>query len=75
MFGAVRHLERDQLGAALDDRTNVYRLGSTALLLLGENALPEALRAVALKATSPVPEERYAYVADFTAAWRAAILS
>ena len=69
MWGQTRFMapEEWQLGAPLDERTNVYRLGATAFMFLGE-ASP-ALYEIAMKATAPAPEDRYASVAEFAAAW------
>ena len=73
MWGQSRFMapEEFRLDAALDERTNVYRLGATALILLGEKELLTALRSITKKATSPAPEDRHASVAAFAAAWRA----
>jgi len=87
MWGQKRFMapEEWQHGAVLDERTNVYRLGATAFVFLGEKEEQEpgrgldrtaakweaapALFDAALKATAPAPEDRYASVAEFTAAW------
>jgi len=89
MWGQIRFMapEEWQRGAALDDRTNVYRLGATAFVFLGEKEevrpgrgldrsaekweAGPALYEAATKAAAPAPEDRYASVAAFAAAWRA----
>jgi len=90
MWGQIRFMapEEWQFGAALDDRTNVYRLGATAFVFLGsKEEMPDrgldrsaekweenpALYRIAYKATEPAPEDRYASVAAFATAWNAAI--
>ena len=89
MWGQIRFMapEEWQRGAALDARTNVYRLGAAAFVFLGEKETMHpgrgldrsaeaweagpALYEAALKAAAPAPEDRYASVAEFLAAWRA----
>ena len=88
MWGQRRFMapEEFQLGAALDGRTNVYRLGAAAFVFLGgkEEEQPgrgldrcedkweakPALYEIAMKATAPAPEDRYAGVVEFINAWR-----
>jgi len=92
MWGQKRFMapEEWQRGAALDERTNVYRLGATAFVFLGEKEELEPGRGLdrsaesreasltqyeaALKATAPAPEDRYPSVADFIAEWRKILL-
>ena len=90
MWGQERFMAPEEwvLGAVLDDRTNVYRLGAAAFTFLCGRldwyskeldrsaekwqANP-ALYQVALKATMPDPTERYACAANFIADWHAAL--
>jgi serine/threonine protein kinase len=67
-------------GARIDQVTNVYTLGRTALVLLGDGRAPsaawrgsEAMRAVALRATEGERDKRYGSVPAFVAAWRGAV--
>jgi len=89
MWGQNRFMapEEFQLGAALDARVNVYRLGATAFVFLGEKEEKQpgrgldrsaekweaapALYQIALKATDPDPAQRHPSVTEFAAAWRA----
>jgi serine/threonine-protein kinase len=64
-------------GACIDQATNVYTLGRTALELLGWSLEPESswpgsstTREVLVKATDPDQTRRYQTVADFVSAWR-----
>jgi serine/threonine-protein kinase len=77
--------EEWQLGASPTARVNVYRLGATAFVFLGakEESRPgrgldrnaeaweasPALYEIAIRAAAPAPEDRYASVAEFAAAW------
>jgi len=64
-------------GAVVDERTMVFTLGRTALILMDEGDLGQAWRGtqaqlnVLLHATRPDPAERYESVARLVAAWRA----
>lgn len=80
--GSTRFMAPEELqcGARIDQVTNVYTLGRTALVLLGNGSRErsawrgnEAAHAVALRATEPERERRYASVSGFVAAWRAAM--
>ncbi len=76
MFGSARFMAPEEftLGATIDERTTVFNFGRTAFVFLGE---PGAFRgsptqlAAAARGCDPVPERRFATVADFTTAWRA----
>lgn len=75
-FMAPEEFER---GAAIDAVTNVFTLGRTAFVLLGDGTEAaeswrgnEAMRRVALQATAPERSERYQTVQAYVAAWRAA---
>jgi serine/threonine-protein kinase len=66
-------------GALIDQRTSVFTLGRTALVLLGDASTnPEGFRGpvgllrVATRACRPRPEQRYDGLPEFCAAWRAA---
>ena len=81
MFGSTRFMapEEFQLGARIDQRTNVFTLGRCLLEFLGNGrddagafrAMP-ALLPVARRACQPQPQDRFAGVAEFCAAVRAA---
>ncbi|WP_127584182.1 serine/threonine protein kinase [Paenibacillus koleovorans] len=81
LWGSSRFMapEEFELGATIDERTNVFNMGATAFVLLGgerDRALAkwtagEALYEVALKAVDPDRERRFASVAAFKAAWDA----
>jgi serine/threonine protein kinase, bacterial len=82
MWGSDRFMspEEYELGAELDEVTNVFTLGALAHTFLGDDATksPEAWRGspeqyrVAEAALRPRREERWASVAALAAAWRAA---
>ena len=65
-------------GAVVDERTMVFTLGRTALILMDEGDAGQAWRGteaqlrILLRATSTDPADRYESVARFIAAWRAA---
>jgi serine/threonine-protein kinase len=67
-------------GARIDQVTNVFTLGRTALELLGEGSRSAsvwrgsaAMHDVALRATEIAREARYPSVRDFVEAWRSAV--
>jgi serine/threonine-protein kinase len=70
--------EESRRGALIGERTTVHALGRTALVLLDEGDLtgrfrgPPGARAVAERASSAEPQDRYPTVAALVAAWRAA---
>ncbi len=78
MFGSTRFMapEEFELGAVVDERTTVFTLGRTVLVLLGGDSddgrpfrgNPEQLR-VARAATTPDPAGRLPSVAAFARAW------
>ena len=78
--GSTRFMapEEQQRGATIDERTTVFNLGRVARVLLdeGDNTGrfrgPAPLHAVAEQATEPRPSSRFATVAAFVDAWRAA---
>ena len=81
MFGAARFMapEEFQLGAPIDQRTNVFTLGRMIAVFLSDGTLTrtplrgsDALHAVLCQACQVERAERFATVADFYAAWCAA---
>jgi serine/threonine-protein kinase len=81
MFGSTRFMapEEFQLGAPVDQRTNVFVLGRTALIFLSDGTFnPGAFRGslahfeVVVKACEPEPSRRFESVGLFCRAWRAA---
>jgi serine/threonine protein kinase len=81
MFGSSRFMapEEFELGAPIDERTTVFTMGRSALVLLagGDRApaafrAPSALYEVVARATTPDRAARYGSMAEFYAAWRAA---
>jgi serine/threonine-protein kinase len=81
MFGSTRFMapEEFELGAPIDQRTNVFVMGRTALLFLSDGTRePGAFRGspalfkVAARACEPDRADRYDSLASFYAAWRAA---
>ncbi|MGH9222374.1 MAG: serine/threonine protein kinase [Acidimicrobiales bacterium] len=75
-FMAPEEFER---GRTIDERTTVFNLGRTALVLLhtgdldGEFRGTAAGRGVLARATQPDPDHRHPSVARFVADWRAAL--
>lgn len=79
MWGSSRFMspEEYQLGAELDEITNVFTLGAVAHLFLGDERSKSAddwdaghaLFAVAAKATSEDRLDRYQSIREFAAAW------
>jgi serine/threonine-protein kinase len=82
MWGSTRFMspEEFELGAVIDEVTNVFNMGATAFALLGGEVDrsfekwegSEALYEVALKAVSPDRSGRYASVSAFREAWNQA---
>ena len=78
--GSRRFLSPEErtAGAVVDERTTVFTLGRTALILMDEGDAGQAWRGtpaehgVLLRATRADPAERYENVAGFVDAWRAA---
>ncbi len=78
MFGSTRFMapEEFELGAVIDERTTVFTLGRTILVLLGDAAREQAgFRGTAAQfrvahaATEPDPADRIPSVAAFASAW------
>jgi serine/threonine-protein kinase len=81
MFGSTRFMapEEFELGALIDERTNVFVMGRTALVFLSDGTLDanafrgaRALFQVVARACEPERSRRYDSMAAFYRAWRAA---
>jgi serine/threonine-protein kinase len=81
MFGSSRFMapEEFQRGARIDQRTNVFTMGRTAAVLLGDGTLDrkpfrasDALYEVVRRACEPKPNLRFPSLAAFHHAWSAA---
>jgi serine/threonine protein kinase len=81
MFGSTRFMapEEFELDALIDQRTNVFVMGRTALVLLSDGTLnrsafrgAQAVYEVVAKACEPEPSRRYDSLDAFDTAWRAA---
>jgi serine/threonine protein kinase len=81
MFGSTRFMapEEFELGALIDERTNVFVMGRTALVFLSDGTLnADAFRGtrdlfeVVARACEPERSRRYDSMAAFYSAWRAA---
>jgi serine/threonine-protein kinase len=81
LAGSTRFMapEEFQRGARIDQVTNVFTLGRTALVLLGDGSPDraawrgsEALREVALRASADARADRYPDIPSFVGAWRSA---
>ncbi len=81
MFGSTRFMapEEFELGALIDERTNVFVMGRTALVFLSDGTLDadafrgtRALFEVVARACEPERSSRYDSMAAFYSAWRAA---
>ncbi|GAB1817975.1 hypothetical protein [Herbidospora sp. RD11066] len=70
-FGSSRFMAPEEftLGALIDQRTSVFTLGRTALILLGEH-LRGPLHEVVTRAVRPDPAGRHGSLPEFCAAWR-----
>lgn len=72
--------EEYQRGAVIDQRTTVFNLARTALVLFADGTLEGTFRGsvgarrVLERATRPDPTERYPTVMEFVGAWRRALL-
>ena len=84
MFGSTRFMapEEFELGARIDERTNVFTMGRTALNFLSGGTLAEhlfrgsqALFRVVARACHPDRAQRFDSLAAFYRAWQAARLS
>lgn len=82
LFGSSRFMapEEFQRGATIDQVTNVFTLGRTAVLLLGDGTGSlasckgtEAIKRVIVRATSLERRERHASVRQFVEDWRSAV--
>ncbi len=83
LWGSSRFMspEEFQMGAAIDERSNVFCMGAMAFHLFGGGADRSAQRwaasrelfAVAAKATSPDPALRYATIAQLREEWNRAL--
>lgn len=82
LWGSSRFMapEEFELGAPIDERTNVFTMGATAFALLGGELnrtierweAGEELYRVALRAVEHDREKRYQSVKEFTSAWDSA---
>ena len=81
-FGSSRFMapEEFQRGARIDQVTNVFTLGRTAMLLLGDGTVSfdgwvgtEEMKRVVQRATDPDRAKRYPSVRAFVDAWRCAV--
>lgn len=83
MWGSSRFMspEEFELGATIDEVTNVFAMGASAFELLGKNpersrerwTASEGLFRVAAKATNPDREHRYRSIGEFHTAWKEAV--
>ena len=82
LYGSTRFMapEEFQEGERIDERTNVFTLGRTAIVLLANSSDSrddwkgsEALWQVAKKATNADKQSRYPSVREFVSAWHTAI--
>jgi serine/threonine-protein kinase len=81
MWGSTRFMspEEFELGATIDQRTNVFTMGATAFSLLGGTldrsrerwTAGDRSHEVALKAVSPLKEDRHSSIGDLYDAWMA----
>ncbi len=81
MFGSARFMAPEEFtkGALIDQRTSVFTIGRTVLVLLSDGTTdapafrgPTSLLQVAARACEPRPEHRFGGLPEFCAAWRAA---
>jgi len=80
MWGSIRFMSPEEftLGATLDEVTNVFTLGATAFLALGDESdrsyekwqAGRDLFDIATKATDPDRSKRYQSIAEFAECWR-----
>lgn len=79
MFGSTRYMAPEEFmpGAVIDQRTTVFTMGRTALIMLGDGSTdPVAFRGtpsqlvVATRATQPEPGQRYPTMAALSQDWR-----
>jgi serine/threonine-protein kinase len=83
MYGSSRFMapEEFEMGALIDQRSNVFTMGRAAFLLLGDGSLArsafrgsDALYAVAYRACREERDARYESMAAFYAAWKEAAI-
>jgi serine/threonine-protein kinase len=81
MFGSTRFMAPEEFvkGAMIDQRTSVFTLGRTVLVLLGDGTMnreafrgADGLWSVATRACETEPERRHGNLAEFCAEWRTA---
>jgi serine/threonine-protein kinase len=81
MFGSTRFMspEEFKVGSVIDERSNVFVMGRTAVVFLSDGTLNReafrgtgALFEVIAKACSPERSSRFASMAEFCRAWRVA---
>jgi serine/threonine protein kinase, bacterial len=81
MFGSTRFMAPEEFvkGATIDQRTSVFTLGRTVLVLLGDGTTdraafrgPTSLWTVATRACHPTPDHRQATLPAFATEWREA---
>ncbi len=82
LFGSSRFMAPEEFvrGSRIDPRTNVFTMGACAFVFLANDGsrdardwrASEALHRTALRAVSPIPEERYPSVRAWREAWLAA---
>jgi len=79
MYGSTRFMapEEFELGALIDERTNIFVMGRTALIFLSDGALnaeafrgTRALFEVVARACEPERSRRFDSIAEFYRAWR-----
>lgn len=84
MFGSTRFMapEEFELGALIDEQTNVFVMGRTALVFLSDGTLnanafrgTRALFEVVARACEPERSRRYDSMTAFYQAWRAAVVA
>lgn len=84
MFGSTRFMAPEEFvkGAMIDQRTSVFTLGRTVLVLLGDGTMnreafrgPDGLWNVATRACESEPERRHGSLAEFWAEWQTARLT
>jgi len=81
MFGSTRFMSPEEFepGAIIDERSNVYVMGRTALVFLSDGTLnrggfrgTDALFDVVAKACNPERGDRFQSMEEFCRTWRAA---
>ena len=82
LFGSSRYMspEEFELGAMIDQRSNVFTMGRTAVNLLSDGTLnrepfrgSSALLEVVQKACQPKPEDRFQSMREFVISWNEAV--